>query len=68
MKYRVHAQGYGGGGASVNPYESSDKNKVKRHIEDLLETDHAVQLYEIDDNGNKNKIEFEHYSSITVIF
>ena len=66
--YRVHAQGYGGGGPSVTPYESSDKNKIKRHIEDLLESDHAVQLYEIDDNGNRKKIEFEHYSSVTVVF
>lgn len=66
--YRVHAQGYGGGGASVNPFESTDKKEIIEHIEGLLETDHAVQLYEIDDNGNRKKIEFEHYSSVTVIF
>jgi hypothetical protein len=68
MKYRVHAQGYGGGGASVRPFESSDKKEIIEHIENLLETDHAVQLYEIDDNDNKKKIEFEHYSSVTVVF
>ena len=68
MKYIVNGQGYGGGGPSVNPYESSDKHKVKRHIEDLLETDHAVQLYEIDDSGNKKQIKFEYYSSVTVTF
>lgn len=67
-KYKVKAQGYGGGGPSVSPFISSNINEIKEHIESLLETDHAVQLYKIDENGNETQIEFEYTTNINVIF
>jgi hypothetical protein len=64
--YRVTGQGYGGGGPSVSPFESDDLNAIKDRIAYLLESDHAVQLYKIDDSGVKTRIEFEHYTSVSV--
>lgn len=66
IKYLVNGQGYGGGGPSVSPFESSDLKKIKERIAELLESDHAVQLYKIDENGVKTHVEFEHYSTVSV--
>lgn len=65
-KYLVNGQGYGGGGPSVSPFESTNLEEIKERIAELLESDHAVQLYKIDENDAKTRIEFEHYTSVTV--
>lgn len=65
-KYIVRGQGYGGGGPSVSPFESSNLKEVKDHIAELLESDHAVQLYKLDDDGNKTQVEFNYYTTVTV--
>ena len=65
-KYIVNGQGYGGGGPSVSPFESSNLKEIKDRIAELLETDHAVQLYKVDDNGIKTHIEFNYYTTVTV--
>lgn len=65
-KYIVHGQGYGGGGPSVSPFESSNLKEIKERIAELLESDHAVQLYKVDDNGIKTHVEFNYYTTINV--
>ena len=50
-KYLVNGQGYGGGGPSVSPFESTNLEEIKERIAELLESDHAVQLYKIDENA-----------------
>jgi hypothetical protein len=65
-KYRVNGQGYGGGGPSVSPFESDNLNAIKDRIADLIESDHAVQLYKVNDDGSTTHVEFEHYNSVSV--
>lgn len=65
-KYIVKGQGYGGSGPSVKPFESTDINEIKDRIAELMESDHAVQLYQMNDDGTSNQIEFEYYTTITV--
>lgn len=65
-KYRVNGQGYGGGGPSVNPFESDNIKEIKERMADLLESDHAVQLYRVNDDGTVKRINFEYYTSVTV--
>ena len=65
-KYLVNGQGYGGGGPSVSPFESDNLNAIKDRIADLLESDHAVQLYKVNDDGSTTQVEFEHYTSVFV--
>ena len=65
-KYRVNGQGYGGGGPSVTPFESSDINEIQERIEELINSDHAVQLYRINDDGTVKRLNFEYYTSVTV--
>lgn len=60
--YLVKAQGYGGGGPSANPFESLDLHEIKGVIEELLSSDHAVQLYRIEDDGTAVDIPFEYYN------
>jgi len=60
--YRVKAQGYGGSGPSIKPFESLDINKIKCEIEDLLTSDHSVQLYKIEADGSEISIPFEYYT------
>lgn len=64
--YLVKGQGYGGEGPSVRPFESTDLIKVKERIADLLESDHAVQLYRVDADAVQTQIEFEYYTQISV--
>lgn len=65
-KYIVKGQGYGGGGPSVTPFESNDIAAVRERISELLESDHAVQLYRVNTDGTVKQIEFEYYTNITV--
>lgn len=65
-KYLVKGQGYGGGGPSVSPFESSNLAEVKERISELIESDHAVQLYKIDEDGVKTQIEFNYYTTVNV--
>jgi hypothetical protein len=65
-KYIVKGQGYGGGGPSVSPFESDDISAVKDRMIELLESDHAVQLYRVNANGTVTQVEFEYYTNITV--
>lgn len=64
--YLVKGQGYGGEGPSVRPFTSSNIKEIKDRIAELLETDHAVQLYRVDTEGNTTQIEFEYYTQISV--
>jgi hypothetical protein len=64
--YVVKAQGYGGEGPSVSPYYSDDISAVEDVITELLETDHAVQLYRIDSDGVAQPTTFETYTTIKV--
>ena len=64
--YKVKAQGYGGSGPSVSPFESDDLSLVRGEIADLLSSDHAVQLYRINEDGSETPVEFEYYTTITV--
>lgn len=65
-KYIVKGQGYGGGGPSVTPFESDDVAAVKDRISELLESDHAVQLYRVNADGTTKQVSFEYYTNITV--
>jgi hypothetical protein len=65
-KYRVTGQGYGGGGPSVSPFESDNLSAIKDHMSDLLESDHAVQLYRVNDDGTVKRVNFEYYTTISV--
>lgn len=64
--YQVKAQGYGGSGPSVPTFESTDIKKIKERIADLVQSDHAVQLYCVNADGSTASIDFETYSTITV--
>lgn len=66
ITYIVKGQGYGGGGPSVRPFTSSNLSEIKDRIADLLETDHAVQLYRVDAEGNTKQVEFDYYAQISV--
>jgi hypothetical protein len=57
--YRIKAQGYGGGGASIRPYVSDNLENIKSEMSDLLESDHAVQLYKIQDDGSEVRVDYE---------
>lgn len=65
-KYRVTGQGYGGSGPSVSPFESDNISAVKDRMIDLLESDHAVQLYRVNNDGTVTQVDFEYYTNITV--
>ena len=65
-KYRVNGQGYGGGGPSVTPFESDNLSAIKDRMSDLLESDHAVQLYRVNEDGSVKRISFDYYTSISV--
>jgi hypothetical protein len=65
-KFKIKAQGYGGSGPSIAPYISTNVSEIKSEIASLIVTDHAVQLYEIDDNGSEKRIDFEYYTSVTI--
>lgn len=65
--YKVNAQGYGGGGPSVSPFVSTDLNVVKSEIEDLIASDHAVQLYLVKDDGTEERLDYEVYSTVNVV-
>lgn len=66
MMYRIEAQGYGGFGPSVRPMTTSDLNAVREEIADLIESDHAVQLYKVNTDGSKTRIDFECRTTVTV--
>ena len=65
-KFKVKAQGYGGSGPSVASIESSDIAEIKNEIADLINSDHAVQLYEILEDGTEVSVEFEAESSVAI--
>jgi hypothetical protein len=65
-KYIVKGQGYGGGGPSVTPFESDSISEIKDRMIELLESDHAVQLYRVNADGTVKPVEFEYYTNITV--
>jgi hypothetical protein len=65
-KYIVKGQGYGGGGPSVRPFESDNLNEVKDRISELIESDHAVQLYRVNTDGTVKSVEFECYTNVSV--
>jgi hypothetical protein len=64
--YRIKAQGYGGGGPSVPTTDSDDINVIREQMEDLIDSDHAVQLYKVDADGVETRISFEYYTTTTV--
>jgi hypothetical protein len=66
ITYRIKAQGYGGGGPSIPTIETTSIEVAQNEIADLIGTDHAVQLYVVDSNGNETRMEFEWYSTVTV--
>jgi len=57
--YRIKAQGYDGGGVSIRPYVSDNLENIKSEMSDLLESDHAVQLYKIQDDGSEVRVDYE---------
>jgi hypothetical protein len=64
--YRIKARGYGGGGPSIAPFETTSIDVARREIADLLDSDHAVQLYRVDGNGVETRIEFDYYTTTVV--
>jgi hypothetical protein len=66
MTYRIEAQGYGGGGASIRPIIVDSIVKAKEEMQDLLACDHAVQLYKMQEDGSKKYMQFEHYATYHV--
>jgi hypothetical protein len=65
--YRIKAQGYGGGGPSVPTRDSDDINVVREEIAELIESDHVVQLYRVNADGSETRIDFECYTTTTVV-
>lgn len=65
--YEIRAQGYGGSGASIPPITVNTISEAKEEIADLLSCDHAVQLYKIEEDGSKKAINFESYTSYSVV-
>ena len=64
--YRIKAQGYGGGGPSVPPIETTSIDVARNEIADLIDSDHAVQLYTVGADGVELRVEFDYYTSTTV--
>jgi hypothetical protein len=65
--YVVRAQGYGGSGPSVSPFVSENLDEIKEEIADLIQSDHAVQLYKIAECGTESRVEYYTHHSVTVI-
>jgi len=65
--YKIKAQGYGGSGASAMPFTSHDITALQSEIEDLLLSDHAVQLYKMNADDTETRVDYETYTRIRVI-
>lgn len=68
MKYIIEARGYSGEGPSIPSILVDSLSDAKTEIEDLLESDHSVMLYELNEDGSKTKINFEYYTRVHVYF
>jgi len=64
--YRIKAVGYGGSGASLTPFTTNDLALVKSEIEDLLLSDHSVELYTVASDGVETLVLYETSHSIQV--
>jgi hypothetical protein len=58
----IKAQGYGGGGPSLRPFETTSLQEAINEIEDLLDSDHSVKLYKLDYNGKEIPMNYTAHS------